>query len=160
MKKILLYFAAALCLVACKKNNEAKGNYVDLGLSSGTKWKSINEFNPQDSVNGFYTFDEALDAFGKKVPTVEQWMELQNECTWTWTGNGYNVEGPSGESITLPGMGYHHGDGNVYGVGSGGYYWSSTPYATDCAYYLLFNSREVRMMDWFRRTGYSLRLVR
>ena len=126
--------------------------YVDLGLSSGTYWKETNE-------SGFYNYDNAVSKFGNKLPTKEQLEELKNECEWTWTGNGYKVTGPNGESITLPAAGYRDCYGGVYGVGTGGGYWSSTPIDSEFAWYLYFNSSEVSMLYNYRCYGLSVRLV-
>lgn len=162
MKKILL-FLAVLCMVACKSNT-SKDGYVDLGLSSGTLWKSQNEMNPQDPENGFYTYDEAVEAFGRNLPTIKQWIELINECTWTWTGMGYQVVGPNGNSIVLPAAGFasfRDSDYSVSNVGSYGDYWSSTPDGSDNAWDLYFNSSGV--LDYLNlRRGLcrSVRLVR
>ena len=126
--------------------------YVDLGLSSGTYWKETNE-------SGFYNYDNAVSKFGNKLPTKEQLEELKNECEWTWTGNGYKVTGPNGESITLPVAGYRYCNGGVSGVGSRGYYWSSTPDDSDYAWGLGFYSSEVYMGNYSRCYGLSVRLV-
>ena len=126
--------------------------YVDLGLSSGTYWKETNE-------SGFYNYDNAVSKFGNKLPTKEQLEELKNECEWTWTGNGYKVTGPNGESITLPAAGFRYCNGDVYDVGTRGRYWSSTPYASDLAWCLYFNSSGVNMSLSYRCRGRSVRLV-
>lgn len=128
--------------------------YVDLGLPSGTLWKDQNE------AGGFYSYDQAMAKFGRSLPTKEQLGELKNSCRWTWNGNGYKVEGPSGESIVLPAAGYRDCDGGVYGVGSDGYYWSSTPYDSGNAWRLFFYSRGACMHDGRRCLGQSVRLVR
>jgi hypothetical protein len=126
--------------------------YVDLGLSSGTYWKETNE-------SGFYNYDNAVSRFGDKLPTKEQLKELKNECEWTWIGNGYKVTGPNGESITLPAAGYRNCLGDVYYVGTYGYYWSSTPFDSDDAWYLYFHSSGAYMDDRYRCFGLSVRLV-
>jgi hypothetical protein len=128
--------------------------YVDLGLPSGTLWKDQNE------IAGFYTYDDAMEMFGNDLPTKEQLGELKTSCRWTWTGSGYNVEGPSGESITLPAAGRRFGVGSVYFVGSDGGYWSSTPSSSESACYLLFSSNEVIMSEYDRYNGLSVRLVK
>ena len=51
---------------------------------------------------------------------------------------GYKIVGPSGKSISLPAAGYRNRSGGVYGVGSGGYYWSSTPSGSELAWLLYF----------------------
>ena len=126
--------------------------YVDLGLSSGTKWSNVNE-------DGLYTFGQAVSKFGSNLPTGKQWEELYNECEWKWreTG-GYRVTGPNGKSITLPAEGYRNCDGSVGDVGSNGRYWSST--ARGChAWYLNFNSGGVDVDSGDRCYGLSVRLV-
>ena len=149
-----------IVLPACtREEGEVSGNYIDLGLTSGTKWKAVNEKNTADAELNLYTYDEAIAAFGNKLPSYDQWMELVNECTWTWTGMGYKVVGSNGKSIVLPASGYRHWDGSVHGVGSGGAYWSSTPSIPDYVWYLGFNSGEVFMDDDNRYHGFSVRLV-
>lgn len=111
---------------------------IDLGLSSGTKWKSSNEQNAADAEYAFFTYDEAVSQFGDKLPSRQQFMELVNECEWSWTGMGYKIVGPSGKSISLLAAGCRDCSGGVYGVGSGGYYWSSTPSGSELAWLLYF----------------------
>ena len=125
--------------------------YVDLGLESGTLWKDQNE-------SDFYDYDAAVAQFGDKLPTKEQLEELKNSCQWQWTGSGYKVTGPKGNSITLPAAGYRN-DGSTYGVGSLGNYWSSTSSSSDWAWYLSFSSGSVGMGSTYRGSGRSVRLV-
>ena len=127
--------------------------YVDLGLPSGTLWKVQNE------AGGFYSYDQAMAKFGSSLPTKEQLEELKNSCRWTWNGNGYKVEGPSGESIVLPAAGYRNCYGRVDNVGSGGRYWSSTPDCSEYAWRLSFYSGGVTMDYYYRCYGQSVRLV-
>lgn len=128
--------------------------YVDLGLPSGTLWKDNNE------VGGIYTYDQALAKFGNNLPTKEQLVELKNSCQWTWKGIGYQVTGPSGESITLPAEGYGDCNGRMFFVGSGGGYWSSTPSGSGDAWYLYFGSSSVDMGNWGGRCCVqSVRLI-
>ena len=126
--------------------------YTDLGLPSGTIWKNYN-------ATGFYTYDEAVSKFGNRLPTKEQWGELKDECQWSWNGNGYKVTGPNGNSIVLPASGCRYCDGSVYGVGSYGRYWSSTPEDSDYAWYLDFYSGGVYVDNSLRCNGRSVRLV-
>ena len=127
---------------------------VDLGLPSGTLWKNANEGGD----NARYTYKEAVSRFGNKLPTKQQLEELKNKCTWTWTGSGYKVTGPSGESITLPAAGDRSCEGTVYCVGEIGRYWSSTPGGLD-AWYLFFTSSMVDMSSYYSCWGFSVRLV-
>lgn len=128
--------------------------WIDLGLPSGTLWKDQNE------AGGFYSYDQAMAKFGSNLPTKEQLEELKNSCRWTWNGNGYKVEGPSGESIVLPAAGYRNCGGSVSDVGSYGGYWSSTPDGSEDAWRLSFNSGRVGMYYGSRCGSPSVRLVR
>lgn len=47
--------------------------WVDLGLSSGTLWAAQPE-------EGYYTYDEAREAFGGQIPSEWQWDELIKSC--------------------------------------------------------------------------------
>ena len=171
MKK--LQFFSVVCLLAlfvvslagCKKekvnNNGGDGaqtEFVDLGLPSGTKWKASNETGGYQNV--FYTYDEAVSAFGDKLPTKEQFEELKNKCTWEWQSNGsYKVTGTNGKSIVLPAAGWRDCDGDVYSVGSEGNYWSSAPYDPQYAWFLNFYSGDVVVDYAWRCGGCAVRLV-
>ena len=127
--------------------------WIDLGLPSGTLWKDKNEGER------FYTYDEAISKFGNKLPTKKQMEELKNYCQWIWIGNGYKVVGPSGRFIVMQAMGYCGCNGNIYNVGGGGYYWSSTPSDSGDAWRLDFNSGKVYMDDDNWCDGRSVRTV-
>lgn len=137
-------------------NIEVNTGYTDLGLPSGTIWKNFN-------ATGFYTYDEAVSQFGNRLPSKAQWEELKAECQWSWTGSGYKVTGPNGNSIVLPAAGERDCEeysGNVYFVGSYGNYWSSTPEGSSVrAWYLYFRSDRVNISHVGRCYGYSVRLV-
>ncbi len=137
-----------------KDGLKAQG-WVDLGLPSGTLWKDKNE------AGGFYSYDNAMAMFGNSLPNKEQWEELKSSCSWVWSGRGYTVTGPSGESIALPAAGFcylEHG-GGVADVGSEGYYWSSTPYDSKFAWRIFFCSSRVTMYYFEHSGGMSVRLV-
>ena len=154
--------ATALCKSSTGGGSGSGGNagsktvqqgYTDLGLPSGTIWKNFN-------ATGFYTYDEAVSQFGNRLPTKEQWEELKAECQWSWTGSGYKVTGPNGNSISLPAAGYRDCNGGVNYLGSHGDYLSSTPDGSDNVWYLYFHSGSVYMCDYGRRCiGRSVRLV-
>ncbi|MBO6050550.1 MAG: hypothetical protein J6P65_01050 [Bacteroidales bacterium] len=169
---ITLMVSVAMLMTACKKD-EVKNNgnnnntenpggggtaaeYVDLGLPSGTKWKSTNETGGN---NGFYTYDEAVNAFEDKLPTKEQMEELIDNCTWVWQNNGYKVSSSNGNSIILPAAGFYNCEGAVYCVGSDGGYWSSTSIDSEKANSLYFYSNEKGVSSDFRCYGLSVRLV-
>lgn len=129
---------------------------VDLGLSSGTLWKDKNETG---GYNNFFTYEQAVNQFGNKLPTKEQLQELKDQCTWVWNGSGYKVTGPNGNFIVLPAAGYRVCAGYVDSVGSLGRYWSSTPNVSEKAWFLHFNASSVTMYSNNRCYGKSVRLV-
>ena len=157
MKK--LRFFSMVCILALAIgsltgcHNDETG-YVDLGLPSGTKWKAANE-------GGYYDYDSAMEAFGSKLPTKEQFEELMSLCTFTWDSErkGANfVSTVNGESIFLPASGYRFCSGDADDVGTLGSYWSSTPFDSG-ACYLIFFSSGVDMFYGSRCIGQSVRLV-
>lgn len=135
-----------------KKDALLAQGYVDLGLPSGTLWKDKNE-------SGFYTYEQALNRFGKDLPSKDNFEELTNICQWSWTGRGYHVTGPNGKSIYLPAMGWYHPDGYVACAGGVGYYWSSTPENSAYMWHLNFDTDEVVVYTGVDSTGNSVRLV-
>lgn len=133
-------------------NNVPKG-YVDLGLPSGTLWKALNE-------PGFFTFEEAISQFGIQIPSKEQWEELMVECQWNWTGSGYMVTGPNGNSITLPTTGFRECDGGgVNNTDHIAYYWLYVPSCPMCTLLFTFNSGGMVIHNAERCSGLSVRLV-
>lgn len=130
-----------------------ESEYVDLGLPSGTLWKSKNEKGM------YYTYDEAVSQFGDKLPTREQFEELRAFCSWEWNGKGHIVKGDNGNSIVLHATGFRGCDGSVGDVGTRGYYWSSTPYGGR-AWSFTFFSSGAGMSDNARCLGFSVRLVK
>lgn len=130
--------------------------FVDLGLPSGTLWKDKNETG---GYNNYFTYEQAVNQFGDKLPTREQLEELKDKCSWTWIGSGYKVTGPNGNSIVLPAAGFRDCNGGVDGVRSFGHYWSSTPNGSGHAWYLYSDSGEVLKNITFRCDGLSVRLV-
>lgn len=139
------YFSARLV-----KNSE----YIDLGLPSGTKWKKENEQSE------YWTYNKAVQMYGKQLPTQEQWEELKTKCRWNWDGNGYTIEGPNGNSITLPAEGFCNSDGSVNYVGQFGQYWSSTPINSEYAWCFCFKSGDKAISNSRCCIGLSVRLVR
>ena len=164
---MMCIMALSICTVfSCSdKDNESSGggesagSYVDLGLSSGTRWKTSNEENAADAEYAFFTYDEAVSQFGSRLPSKEQREELKAECQWAWTGSGYKVTGPNGNSITLPAAGFRSCSGSVSSVGSSGIYWSSTPKDSEDAWVLVFDSHGVYVDYGSRCQGLSVRLV-
>ena len=98
-----------------------------------------------------------------RMPTYAEWIELRDNCTWTWTTqngiNGYQITSKTNSnSIFLPAAGCRY-DATLYRVGYYGNYWSSSlnedfPYD---AWYLLFYSDG---MDRYRNNRYDGQSVR
>ena len=157
MKKIVFLMLVVLLGVG---GYAQEGEYVDLGLPSGTKWKTVNE-------QGYFKYDDAVEKYGKGLPSKEQWEELKKKCEWEWvTGESLNetgcyVIGPNGKRIFLPATGYRYGKSarkyNTYGG-----YWSSTYSGGNYACNMMFFSdKDLRVVRGGndRNFGLSVRLV-
>lgn len=129
--------------------------YVDLGLPSGTLWKSSKE-------DGFYDYDSAVRYFGAQLPTYEQFVELIDYCTFTYDEGGCWVQGINGKGIYLDAAGWRDQKGRVTLVGTDGGYWSSTKKGSENAWYLNFTEKKgvVRMLNYSRSSGLSVILVK
>lgn len=100
-----------------------------------------------------------------QMPTNEEWTELRNNCTWTWTTkngvNGYEVKSKiNGNFIFLPAAGYHYLD-DLHNAGYYGYYWSSSLRVgnPDDAWGVYFGSDDVSRRSDGRCCGRSVRPV-
>ncbi len=227
---MLLCGAMLVSFSACE-NNEPNGDsttnggttgthkgyeWVDLGLSSGTRWATCNvaatspeeygeyfawgEVTPAldysiglylhssghgqmikyctnsddgkvDNKTIFEPEDDAATANwgdGWRMPTIKEFQELVDECTWTWTYNyneakvkGCIVTGPNGNSIFLPAAGLKSGR-TLYSDGVYGSYWSSSlceDYSRT-AYGLTFKASDYDCEGaGFREDGYTVRPV-
>ena len=163
MKKVFILCLISLMALSLNaqtgaetSNVKTESKYVDLGLPSGTLWKSTNE------EGGFYTYEQALAKFGNSLPTREQMEELKNSCTWTWTGKGYKVVGPNGKSIILPAAGFQQcGDyGSDIDTKDTGSFWTSNTSESDGAWIIGFSQVKVWMGSAARCSGRSIRLVK
>ena len=176
-------------------NNTENGHqYVDLGLS--VKWATCNvgttkpegygdyfawgETRSKSYYNGssyaYYdnpttlplSADAARANWGGqwRMPTIDEFEELRNNCTWKWTTqngvNGYKVTSNSnGNYIFLPAAGYRD-LGSLYGAGDYGYYWSSSAYGPNystTALYLYFYSTWKDRKNDYKAAGRSVRPV-
>ena len=137
------------------------------GYNNFTKYNTSSDYGTVDNKTVLELADDAARAnWGGawRMPTDAEWTELRENCTWTWITkngvNGYEVKSEAnGNSIFLPAAGYRV-DG-LYGVGSDGYYWSSSlntgnPYD---AWSVNFYSVYVRRYNNVRDSGRSVRPV-
>lgn len=115
--------------------------FVDLGLPSGNLWSCDYVLNDNGEGN-YMTYSEMYDIYNDAPSwfyTTEKsdWEELRDECTWKYYTNlfevtndsrydgkkGYQVTGPSRQSIYLPFMGGKNLNGILSDLGYTGNYW-------------------------------------
>ena len=145
----------------CQASGEALTKYCNksnFGYNGYTDYRMILE--PAD--------DAARVNLGEnwRMPTDEEWEELLNGCTSSWTTingvNGYRfTSNINGNSIFLPAASIYNG---IYlsSVGSIGNYWSSSLYDfyPDRAWCVSFFSSDVyRSPNYFRNFGLPIRPV-
>ena len=99
-----------------------------------------------------------------RMPTDEEWQELYNNTTVTWTTqngvNGRLFTASNGNSLFLPAAGYRY-NSSLYNAGSLGNYWSSSlTDGTYSAWFLSFYSGSYSLYGWWRYRGLSVRPVR
>ncbi len=144
-----------------------KGNYDTL-----TKYCNNSDYGYNGFTDGKTVLDMDDDAARAnwggewRMPTRSEFEELLNNTTNEWTTqNGVNgcqfTSKTNGNSIFLPAAGTR-GGGELYYVGSNGFYWSSTPDYEDDAYVLRFSSDGAYWSDDYlgRGFGQSVRPVR
>ena len=143
-------------------------------LSEG-RYNSLQKYNFKDSygvVDGKNTLDDEDDAAYNglganwRMPTIDEFRELQEECDWTWTNNngikGYLVKSKTTDkSIFLPAAGYKENDSDPT-LGYFANYWTASLHNVDpsCAWCLVFSSGSIASNSCNRRYyGYSIRPV-
>lgn len=99
---------------------------------SGASSSSVNKYYDGDGKTTLDLSDDAahVNWGGKwRMPTQEQFEELNSECTWTWVKDyygkgvsGFFVEGLNGNSIFLPSAGDYQ-DAQLKYEGRFGMYW-------------------------------------
>lgn len=173
------------------KHKEEEHPYmVDLGLS--VKWASCNvgakspgdfggyyawgetyEKNEYNSVNHNADFDISGTDYDVahvkwggnwRMPRLQEFQELINQCTWVWFPYGYTcgwtVIGPNGNSIFLPAAGFRFGSSPVLNELRVGYYWTSTPIGDDTSAHLLYFLYERQDFEIIKKyVGASVRPV-
>ena len=124
----------------------------DSSIPTGDAWEKVNDPSPA----------------GWRVPTlaeIKKLLDTDNVSNEWTTQNGVTgrkfTDKATGNSLFLPAAGYRYGnDGTLSGVGSYGFYWSSTVYSSSDACGLDFYSDGA---DWYdsygRRSGRSVRAV-
>jgi len=145
---------------------------------SNVKFSKYNASSGYGKVDNKTTLDYEDDVAHIKwggswrMPTKAEQDELYRNCTWTWFSSdslefggvaGYKVTskkpGFTDRFIFLPAAGYRDGTGLI-DVGSFFYYyWSSSLSYSYCASSLVYVSRGVSHLGYFRSQGFSIRPV-
>ena len=144
----------------------SKGSGYDFSQAT---YNSTTGNSLQTNIGATSGYDMARANMGSpwRLPTKEEFQELYDNCTWTWTTsngvNGYRVTskvaGYTSNSIFIPAVGYYNGT-TLNAEGSGGYYWSSSFFSATNAYYLSFLSSNVYPQGSNSRYyGFSVRAV-
>ena len=146
------------------------GNYYQYGKGAAQYAATSGDSNysgtedPLDS-----SVDTAVQVWGGQwhMPMREQMQELIDNTAYKWVinykGSGINggtFTATNGAVLFIPAAGYCDND-SVLGVGDGGFYWSSSLYASGSsgAYYLYFGNGRKDMGYDFRYYGFSVRPV-
>lgn len=126
--------------------------FVDLGLPSGTLWKSHDE-------PGFFSQSAKDSLYAGQLPTVLQFYELWTECTWTREQLGYRVEGKNGNHIMMPSYAYCASNGREFALGQYTSYWLAPDSSSNTVYYVFANMKKVGLAINSFRTSRMVRLV-
>ncbi len=129
---------------------------------------NLTKYTGSDGLTILLPEDDAATAnWGNdwRMPTKEEWQELYQNTTHTWTmQNGVNgrlFTAPNGNSLFLPAAG-SRGEGDLYGVGSYGDLWSSSLFTISplIAWNFHFSSYYFNVDYSYRIYGQSVRAVR
>ncbi len=131
-----------------------------------TKYCTYSDYGTVDNKTVLDLEDDAARAnWGGawRMPTYAEWLDLINNCTWTWTTYngvyGYRITSNfNGNFIFLPAAGYRFST-TLWNAGSHGSYWSSSLYASRDARYVYFGSDDVSRGYHDRYYGLSVRPV-
>ena len=142
------------------------GNYTTMTKYCSNSSYGYNGFT--DDLTTLLPEDDAATAnwgSGWRMPNVEEWYELYQNTTNTWTmRNGVNgrvFTASNGNSLFLPAAGWCLEDELPPVVGTGGIYWSSSLEHPNYARSLGFGSGECGMdASPYRYCGLSVRPVR
>ena len=121
---------------------------------------NLAELNPEDDA-AWANYPDG------RIPTIEQFQELCDNCTWQWTQrngvNGQLVTGPNGNSIFLPATGSLSSARPNNTLGSRAYYWSrtlATNYSSHARAMGFLSDHWFTRYDFEREGGFAVRAVR
>jgi uncharacterized protein (TIGR02145 family) len=131
-------------------DNPGHSNFI-LAPNSPFDWRSSQNDNLWQGVSGINNPCPS----GYRLPTE---AELEAERA-SWSSNN-NVAGAFTSPLKLPVAGHRNdSSGSLYGVGSYGFYWSSTVVGTSSRR-LNFNSSNAFMTSDYRAFGFSVRCIK
>lgn len=144
---------------------------VDLGTSK--TWATHNVGASQMSQSGGHFAWNNIPAAaaewgeGWHLPTLADWKELYEKCTWEWVTvdgiGGRMVTGNNGNTVFFPATGLSI-DTKTHVVGSLGIYWTATSKndseESDNAYGSYFDSANIYNIDFAKNNAFSVRLVK
>ena len=142
---------------------EAKDYFDWTNYSNGTG--ALNDYYDIGSDISRTRYDVAFMTWGEEwcMPSKEQFDELLQNCTSEWTTikgiNGRVFIGENGGRIFLPGAGERWKD-DFTNIGYHGQYWSSTQDSPYSANTLYFSSSFIRLDEYGRYCGSSVRPVK
>ncbi len=113
--------------------------FVDLGLPSGRLWATEN-------APGHYSYDEAVEVFGKFLPKGSAMVELIEECKVEWNEEKkeLDITGPNGNKLFLPAAGLVSLGSTQVMYEDEGYYWTR----------MLYNKLKPLSQSGARRLGF------
>ncbi|MBR4155814.1 MAG: hypothetical protein IKU01_03800 [Bacteroidales bacterium] len=131
----------ATCNVGASKPEDYGNKYAWGETKTKTEYTKSNSTTHgkyMKDIKGDAQYDAATANWGDnwRMPTGEEFKELINKCTWTYTTqdgkSGYKVTGPNGNSIFLSGTDYWSGSTNYRDVDNqySGYFSSKNMYYT------------------------------
>lgn len=164
-------------------------NTVDLGLPSGTIWRTCNlgateqyeqgllykwggiipitqqpmpdNKNQENIIGTSYDAASAVLGWQWRLPSEIQFAELICNCNWEWQDehSGYLITGPNGNTMFLPAAGCVIGDGIKYEK-QFGYYWTGESSPNNnFAKELLFGKGQINIESGRKNVGRSIRAV-
>jgi uncharacterized protein (TIGR02145 family) len=129
----------------------AHGNFILPPNSPPYDWRSPQNANLWQGVNGVNNPCPS----GYRLPTE---TELNNERL-SWIPN--NSAGAFASPLKWPMAGYRNGgNGSLYNVGTGGFYWGSTVSGTDARSLNFFSTYPFMITSYYRAYGFSVRCLK
>ena len=142
----------SLSLKLHKDSAAVEPMFVDLGLPSGTLWKSHDE-------PGFFSQSAKDSLYAGQLPTMLQFYELWTECIWTREQLGYRVEGKNGNHIMMPSYAYCASNGREFALGQYTSYWLAPDSSSNTVYYVFADMKKVGLAITSLHTSRMVRLV-